>query len=75
LALDYLAFDGDYEFAAGLLGFGVGGRLGFFVEDDLDYAGAVADVQKRRLPRSRRRWTQPITMALLPASEARRAPQ
>ena len=49
LALDYIAFDGDYEFAAGLLGFGVGLRLRFFVEDDLDYAGAVADVEEEQV--------------------------
>ena len=49
LALDYLAFYGYYEFAAGLFGFGVGFGLRFLVEDDLDYAGAVADVEEEQV--------------------------
>jgi hypothetical protein len=49
LALDYLALDGDYEFASRLLGLGVGLRLRFFVEDDLDDAGAVADVEEEQV--------------------------
>ncbi len=49
LALDYIAFDGDDEFAAGLLGLGVGCGLRFFVEDNLHDAGAVADVEKEQI--------------------------
>jgi hypothetical protein len=49
LALDYSTFDGYYEFAAGLFGFGVGLRLRLFVEDDLDDAGAVAEVEEEEI--------------------------
>jgi hypothetical protein len=49
LALNDLPFDGYYEFAAGLFGFGVGLRLRFFVEHDLDDAGAVADVEEEQV--------------------------
>jgi len=49
LALDYLAFDGYYEFAAGLFGFGVSCGLRLFVENYLDYAGAIADVQEKEI--------------------------
>ncbi len=49
MPLDYIAFDGDNEFAARLLGFGVGFRLRFFVEDDLHDAGAVAEVEEEEI--------------------------
>jgi hypothetical protein len=49
LALNYLAFDRDYVFAANVFGFGVGFGLGFFVEDDLNDAGAVADIQEEEI--------------------------
>jgi hypothetical protein len=49
LALDYFAFDGDYVFAANVFGFRVGFGLCFFVEDDLDEAGAVADVEEEEI--------------------------
>jgi hypothetical protein len=49
LALDDLAFDGDDEFAAGLLGFRVGFGLRFLVENDLDDAGAVADIEEEQV--------------------------
>ena len=49
LALDYFAFDRDYVFAADVFGFGVGFGLRFFVEDDLDDAGAVADVEEEEV--------------------------
>ena len=49
LALYYFAFDRDYVFAADVFGFGVGFGLRFFVEDYLDYAGAVADVEEEHV--------------------------
>ena len=49
LPLEDLALDGDDEFAACLLGFGVRRRLRLFVEDYLDDAGAVAHVEKEQI--------------------------
>ena len=49
LPLDDFAFDGDHKFAARLLGFGVRGGLRLFVEDDLDDAGAVANVEEEQI--------------------------
>src|SRR6266852_757005 len=49
LSLDALAFDGDDEFAARLLGFGVRRRLRLFVEDHLHDAGAVANVEEEQI--------------------------
>ncbi len=49
MAPDDLAFDGDDEFAARLLGFGVSFGLRLFVEDHLNDAGAVAHVEKEQI--------------------------
>jgi len=49
LALDDFAFDRDNEFAAHVLGFGVRFGLRFLVENDLDDAGAVADVKEEQI--------------------------
>src|ERR1700674_3993016 len=49
LALEDLAFHGDDEFAARLLGFGMRGGLRLLVEDHLDDAGAVADIEKEQI--------------------------
>ncbi len=46
LALGDLAFYGDDEFAARLLGFGVRRGLRLFIEDRLHDAAAVANIQK-----------------------------
>jgi len=44
-----LAFHGDDKFAARLLGFGVRRGLRLFVEDHLNDAGAVANIQKEQI--------------------------
>ena len=49
LASDDFPFDGDDEFAAGLLGLGVRLGLGFFVKDHLDDSAAVADVEEQQI--------------------------
>ena len=49
LARDDFAFDGNDVFAADVFGFAVGFGLSFFVEDDLDDAGAVADVEEEEI--------------------------
>ena len=49
LALEDLAFHGDHEFAARLLGFRMRHRLCLFVEDHLYDAGAVAHVEKEQI--------------------------
>ena len=49
LAFYNFAFDGDDEFAARVLGLGVRFGLRFLVENDLDDAGAVADVEEEQI--------------------------
>ena len=49
LALEDLAFHGDDEFAARLLGFGMRRRLCLFVKDHLHHAGAVAHIEKEQI--------------------------
>jgi hypothetical protein len=49
LACDDFAFDGDNEFAAHLFGFGVRLGLRFLVEDDLNDAGAIANVEEEKI--------------------------
>src|SRR5437762_7095141 len=51
LALEDLAFHGDDEFAARLLGFGMRRRLCLFVKDHLHHAGAVAHIEKEQIDR------------------------
>ena len=48
LPLEDLALDGDHEFAACLLGFGMRRRR-LFVEDYLDDTGAIAHVEKEQI--------------------------
>jgi hypothetical protein len=49
LACDDFAFDGDNEFASHLFGFSVRRGLRFLVEDDLDNAGAIANVEEEKI--------------------------
>jgi len=49
LALDDLAFHGDDEFAARLLGFRVRRGLRLFVEDRLHDAGAITNIEKEQI--------------------------
>ena len=49
-------------------------RIALFVEDHLGDTAAVANIDKMRLPRSRRRLTHPMSTAFLPESAGRSAP-
>jgi hypothetical protein len=49
LALDDFAFHGHDKFTARLLGFGVRCRLRLFVEDHLNDAGAVANIEEEQI--------------------------
>ena len=49
MARDHFAFDGDDVFAADVVGLGVGFGIGFFIEDDLHDAGAIADVEEEEI--------------------------
>ena len=49
LARDDLAFDGDDVFAADVFGFAVRFGLRLFVEDDLNDAGAIANVEEEEI--------------------------
>jgi hypothetical protein len=49
LTLDDFAFDGNDVFTADVFGFGVSLELHFLVENNLDDAGAVADVEEQEV--------------------------
>ncbi len=49
LAFKHFAFDGDHKFAARLLGFGVRRGLRLFIENHLNDAGAVANVEEEQV--------------------------
>ena len=60
---------------AHLAGDGVGFGRGLGVEDDLDEAAGVAQVDEDERPWSRRRCTQPASSTSWPLSVFRRSPQ
>ena len=49
LTKHHFAFDGEDVFAAYVFGLGVGFGLRLFVEDNLDDAGAIAEVEKEQI--------------------------